>query len=119
MDFKYQARDSAGKVVKDKISASGREEAIKTLRSRGLVPLSVESDGSVSAAGGRGAPSSGGLLDAMRRIGTVPGKVKMLFFRQLATMLQAGLSLVIALDIIEKQETNLIFRMRSSMSEGK
>jgi len=46
----------------------------------------------------------------MQRIGTVPAKTKMVFFRQLATMIQAGLSLTMALDIVTEQEKNLIFR---------
>ena len=50
------------------------------------------------------------LLDKLRRIGTVPGKTKMVFFRQLATMVKAGLSLTAALDIISEQEKNLVFK---------
>ncbi|MCL2767373.1 MAG: type II secretion system F family protein [Synergistaceae bacterium] len=108
MDFKYQARDSDGKVVKNTISASNRDEAVRAMRSQGLIPITVEIVTGASSMGR--SESSRGLLATMQRIGTVPNKVKMLFFRQLATMLQAGLSLVIALDIIEKQETNLIFK---------
>jgi type IV pilus assembly protein PilC len=112
MDFKCQARDSAGKITKSSISANSRDEAVKVLRSQGLIPLSVEVDGggSVVKSEARGSSSFSDILNKMQRIGTVPSKVKMLFFRQLATMLQAGLSLISALDIIEKQETNLVFK---------
>jgi type IV pilus assembly protein PilC len=110
MEFKYQARDSAGKTVKSKISANNREEVVRSLRAQGLVPVSIEFDDAKPATLGPSPSSSGGLLSTLQRIGTVPNKVKMLFFRQLTTMLQAGLTLINALDIIEKQETNLIFK---------
>ena len=110
MEFKYQARDSSGKTVKSKITAKNRDEAVKALRSQKLVPVSVEIDEVKHVSSANLKTSSGGLLDSLKRIGTVPTKVKMLFFRQLTTMLQAGLTLINALDIIEKQETNLIFK---------
>jgi len=113
MDFRFQARDSAGRTIKDRISANNRDDAVKALRSQGLIPVSVEVEGSgfTSSKGPDYASSSPrNLLQTMQRIGTVPNKVKMLFFRQLTTMLKAGLTLINALDIIEKQETNLIFK---------
>ena len=109
MDFKYQARNSAGNTIKNKISAKNRDEAIKTLRTQGLIPISVENDEGGYTSSGSSGPSKG-FMESLQLIGTVPNKVKMLFFRQLATMLHAGLPLVNALDIIEKQETNLIFK---------
>lgn len=110
MEFKYQARNSTGKIIKSKISANNREDAVKALRTQGLIPVSIEIDDVKLVSSNTPSTSSGGLLASMQRIGTVPTKVKMLFFRQLTTMLQAGLTLINALDIIEKQETNLIFK---------
>jgi type IV pilus assembly protein PilC len=110
MEFKYQARDSAGKTVRNRISASNRDEAVRALRSQGLVPVSVEIDELKVITSGGSVSSPKSMLSTLQRIGTVPNKVKMLFFRQLTTMLQAGLTLINALDIIEKQETNLIFK---------
>ena len=110
MDFKYQARNSTGKTVANKISANNRDEAVRTLRSQGLMPISVEIDEIKISSSGSVASSTPSFLSSLARIGTVPAKVKMLFFRQLTTMLKAGLTLINALDIIEKQETNLVFK---------
>jgi type IV pilus assembly protein PilC len=110
MDFKYQARNSTGKTITNRISANNRDEAVRALRSQGLIPVSVEIDEIRISASGSAASSSRGFLSSLARIGTVPAKVKMLFFRQLTTMLKAGLTLINALDIIEKQETNMIFK---------
>jgi type IV pilus assembly protein PilC len=107
MNFAYRARGADGKIVAGQVSADSQGLAIENLRQQGFLPLSV------APAGGRPAVSARrnlSIFDKLKRIGTVPSKSKMVFFRQMATMLQAGLSLTVALDIVAEQEKNVIFR---------
>lgn len=82
MSFAYQARDSAGKIVSGVQDALNEENAINTLMARGLMVLQIQQ----KAAG--------------RTVG-IGGKVTetelVLFTRQLATMVDAGIPLVSAL----------------------
>jgi type IV pilus assembly protein PilC len=119
MNFHYRARTKDGKAVEGKIDSDTQNAAVDALRRRGLTPLSVKAE--TAQSGGR--PASKGkrelsLLEKMQRIGTVPSKLVMVFFRQLATMIQAGLSLAMALDIVVDQEKNPIFRDALSAVKG-
>ncbi|GHS90232.1 secretion system protein [Synergistales bacterium] len=120
MNFHYRARASDGKVVEGNIEAENQGKALELLRAQGMLPLSV------NAAGKGGKPNvKGGMtfFDKLQRIGTIPAKIKMVFFRQMATMVSAGLSLTMALNIVAEQERNLIFRdaiasVRGSIDQG-
>jgi len=82
LTYAYQARDSSGKTVSGIQEALNEDNAINTLMSRGLMVLSLQQ----KAAG---------------RAGTPRGKITetdlVLFTRQLATMVDAGLPLVAGL----------------------
>ena len=108
MNFKYRGRDAGGSVVEGQVEAESQGMALEALRQRGVVVLSMNASGGGAVRAVSGESMS--LLDKFRRIGTVSGKTKMVFFRQLATMVKAGLSLTAALDIISEQEKNLIFK---------
>ena len=107
MNFRYKARAADGKILEGLLEADNQGLALESLRQRGMMPLSVNQ-------AGRGGVSTAkrqvSIFDKLQRIGTVPGKTMMVFFRQLATMIQAGLSLTMALEIVIEQEKNLIFR---------
>jgi type IV pilus assembly protein PilC len=109
MNFRYKARAADGKIIEGLLEADNQGLALDSLRQKGMLPLSVN-----QASRGGGAMIANKrtltIFDKLQRIGTVPAKTKMIFFRQLATMIQAGLSLTMALDIVTEQEKNLIFR---------
>ncbi|MDR2527697.1 MAG: type II secretion system F family protein [Synergistaceae bacterium] len=109
MNFKYRARAADGKIIEGLLDAENQGMALESLKQKGMMPLSVNQAGRGGAAviANKRAMT---LFDKLQRIGTVPAKSKMVFFRQLATMVQAGLSLTMALDIIVEQEKSLIFR---------
>jgi type IV pilus assembly protein PilC len=109
MNFRYKARAADGKIVEGLLEADNQGIALDSLRQKGMLPLSVNQAGRGGAAIIANKRTMT-LFDKMQRIGTVPAKTKMVFFRQLATMIQAGLSLTMALDIVSEQEKNLIFR---------
>ena len=103
MNFKYRGRNPDGEVVEGQVDAENQGLALEALRQRGVLVLSLNE---ASSAPKR--PMT--FFDKLQRIGTVTMKTKMIFFRQMATMIKAGLSLAGALDIVAEQERSLIFR---------
>ncbi|HPD97992.1 MAG TPA: type II secretion system F family protein [Synergistales bacterium] len=108
MRFKYKARNPKGETVSGFMVADSPDQAAVMVRQRGLVPLSFE-----STARGEKEP----LMERLRKIGTVPLKDKSVLFRQLATMISAGINLGSALDILVAQTTNR--RLAASVKEVK
>ena len=94
--FTYVAKDKTGKEVKGQQDASNKDALIKNLRAKGLVVGSVTEEKAVAKA----KQKSGGF----RLFG---GKVNLkdlsIFCRQFATMINAGVSLVRCLDVLEQQ----------------
>ncbi len=86
--YAYQARDSAGKMTSGVQEAINEENAINTLMSRGLMVLSIQQKAGGKVASPRGKVSETDLV---------------LFTRQLATMVDAGLPLVTALTALYEQ----------------
>lgn len=88
-NFKYIAKDQQGQTVTATLEAKDKTALIDLLRKRGLVIISIEE------AKGRALPIKGS------------AKVKMddlvIFSRQLATMVDSGIPLVQALDVLSEQ----------------
>jgi type IV pilus assembly protein PilC len=87
--FSYQARDSAGNIVNGVQEAINEDNAITSLMSRGLMVLSLQQ----KAAAAR----------QRKKSWTVKETDLVLFTRQLATMIEAGISLVQALTALYEQ----------------
>lgn len=109
--YTYEARDPAtGKKVKAQVQADSEASAAKLLRGKGLAPLSITLD--KSSAGGR------------RFFNKVKAKDRVLFSRQLATLINAGLPLVQSLRSVEDQTTSkplkvIIGQVVSDVEAGK
>jgi type IV pilus assembly protein PilC len=88
ISFAYQARDAAGKSVSGIQDALNEENAINTLMSRGLMVLSIQQKGGTAK---------------MKAVLSVNDTDLVLFTRQLATMVDAGLPLVSALTALYEQ----------------
>ena len=88
LTFSYQARDAAGKTIAGVQEAINEDNAINTLMGRGLMVLSIQ-----QKAGGK----------AMAKPGKVTETDLVLFTRQLATMVDAGLPLVTGLTALYEQ----------------
>ena len=111
-NFKYTAKDQAGKPASGIFEAADRASAIEMLRKKGLIIISVS--------------------ESLSRIKVPPlsfgkGKVKtddlVIFSRQLATMVDAGIPLVGALDILGEQGENktfgnILLRIRNDVEAG-
>lgn len=91
LTYNYQAKNAkTGQKVKAQVQADNEQAAAKLIREQGLTPLSIRLERSNS--GGR-----------FRRIKT---KDKVLFSRQMSTLINAGLPLVQSLRSVGEQTTN-------------
>ncbi len=110
--YAYVARDSeSGKSVQGQIDATSQSEALTELRNRGLIPTQLsEATGlmpSQTAGENRAQVSRNSSAAQKRRKRLKSGRVKtedlVIVFRQLATMIRAGLPLVEALNTLTEQ----------------
>ena len=97
--FKYSARDKKGKEVKGDIEARDPGAVADILHDQGLIVVSIK---------------EASILDPSRlaeiNIGGVPMKEKVVFMRQMDTMVAAGLPLNRALEIMVEQSSNAMFK---------
>lgn len=106
--FKYLAKETTGKTVSGILEYSNKALLIDALRKKGLVIISVEET-------------------AKRVVLSLGGKVKLeeivIFSRQLATMVDSGIPLVQALDILCEQIEkpafkNILIRIKDDIETG-
>ncbi|HYH36045.1 MAG TPA: type II secretion system F family protein [Candidatus Saccharimonadales bacterium] len=96
LTFSYEAKNATtGKRIKAQVQAENEQAAAKAIRAEGLTPLSIELEKNQGA-------------HRFRRIKT---KDKVLFSRQLATLINAGLPLVQSLRSVSNQTTNKAFKV--------
>jgi len=97
--FKYVAKDSAGKDVKGVLEAKSIDAVAEFLNGKNLTVVDLREDIGLS-------------LERLNQIniGGVPITDKVLFMRQFATMISAGLSLNKTLEILSQQVSNPLFK---------
>jgi len=99
LSFKYVARDPAtGQKVKAEVQAESEQAAAKLIFDQGLSPIDIEAVG----------VRNSGLGKYFNKVKT---KDKVLFTRQLATLINAGLPLVQSLRNVGSQTTNKSFKI--------
>jgi len=108
--FKYTAIDQSGKQKNGSIDASDKDDASAKLSGMGLMPTQL-------AESGASAPSASSKKTAKSKKKKAGGFGKVIksedlttFTRQLATLLQAGLPLLRAIEVMIRQERNLRFK---------
>ncbi|MDY0096978.1 MAG: type II secretion system F family protein [Candidatus Dojkabacteria bacterium] len=111
--YTYSARDSKGKEVKGKLEARDSQAMAEILQDKGLVVVSIKEQMAIDF-------EELGQIN----IGGIPMKEKVVFMRQLATMVGAGLPLTRGLQIMEQQVANPMFKkviaqVKSSVEAGK
>lgn len=100
LTFKYTARNPAtGQKVKSEVQAESVQSASKIISQQGLAPLDIQ-----PVEGG----TTGALAEFRKRVKT---KDKVLFSRQLATLINAGLPLVQSLRNVEEQTSSKPFKV--------
>jgi len=87
--FAYQARDASGRIVTGIQDAINEDNAVTSLMSRGLMVLSLQKKADVSK--------------SRKKAWSVKETDTVLFTRQLATMIEAGISLVQAMTALYEQ----------------
>ncbi len=102
--FAYQARDENGATRKGTIESSDQAAAATALSQRGLVVVSI------NEVSGAARQKQGRLVIGGRKIGKVPETDMVMFTRQLATMIDAGLPIVQSLSALTEQTTNKNFK---------
>jgi type IV pilus assembly protein PilC len=99
LSYKYVARDTAsGEKVKAEVQAENEQAAAKLIRQQGYTPIEITLSGS----------STGGALKIFSRVKT---KDKILFSRQLATLINAGLPLIQSLRTVAGQTQSKPFKV--------
>jgi type IV pilus assembly protein PilC len=94
LSFRYTARDPAtGKYIKSDVQAENQQAAAKLIKKEGLVPIDIT----------LAEKSVNGIAKHFNRVKI---KEKVLFSRQLATLINAGLPLVQSLRSVNNQTTN-------------
>jgi type IV pilus assembly protein PilC len=98
LTFHYTARDPAtGQLLKADVQAENEQAAAKLIKQEGYSPIEISS----------GSKGAAGLMDKLHRVGA---KDKVLFSRQLATLINAGLPLVQSLRNVTDQMQNKQFK---------
>ncbi len=104
--WKYTARDREGKNVSGIVTAKSQGDAVADLRKRSLMVLNIKQTGSAKKG------KQGGLLAGLfkpRPSGTKDQIV--VFTRQLATMISAGVPLLESLEVLQEQADTPGFRV--------
>jgi type IV pilus assembly protein PilC len=113
--YTYVALDARGAETRGEIEADNQTTALSRIREKGMFPTSV-TEATAAARPGKAAKStksksgaSGGLKKEIKLpvlFARVKTKELMVFTRQLATLVDAGLPLVRSMQVLEKQEKN-------------
>jgi general secretion pathway protein F/type IV pilus assembly protein PilC len=91
-DFQYIARETTGNQVAGVLTAASQQEALSTLASRSLFPISIDAAEAKGAVGGLG----------QRR---VAARHLAVFYTQLADLLRSGVPLLRSLELLERQSS--------------
>ncbi|HEX8489868.1 MAG TPA: type II secretion system F family protein, partial [Chthoniobacterales bacterium] len=118
--YTYVALDSRGQESTGLVEASSANEAIGELRQAGYFPTNVYEEGSNASLPTKTARPKAKAQRPQRKAGsknivlfqrkTVKPKVLMIFTRQLATLIDAGLPLLRGLNVLAKQERDAVLK---------
>jgi type IV pilus assembly protein PilC len=114
-NFSYVALDARGQQVTGDIEAPSQNEAVGQLRQAGYYPTSVDVASKAGKAKKTVAPKAAAGAPAKKNISlftkqTIKGKILMIFTRQLATLIDAGLPLLRSLTVLAKQERDPVLK---------
>jgi type IV pilus assembly protein PilC len=121
--YTYIALDSRGQESTGLVEAPTTNEAVGELRRAGYFPTHIYEEGAVAAAARpkktarqrkgkepRSERKAGGMNIVLFQRKTVKPKVLMIFTRQLATLIDAGLPLLRGLNVLSKQERDAVLK---------
>mgnify|MGYP002623672672 CR=1 FL=1 len=96
-DFEYTARELDGKAVSGVVTAANRHDALRTLVTRNLFPMHVETRKEAAS------------LSQLARPRVSQAQL-VTFYTQLSDLLKAGVALLRALELLERQTSNRSFQ---------
>jgi len=114
-NFSYVALDAHGQQVTGVIEAASQNEAVGQLRQAGYYPTTVDQETKASKKGKAPVARTGqpvakkGSLSLFKR-STIKPRTLMIFTRQLATLIDAGLPLLRSLTVLAKQEKDPVLQ---------
>ena len=119
--YAYIALDARGQESTGSVEAGSNNEAIGQLRRAGLFPTSVYEEGKAGGRDGREARARARAIRAatqprarrqivLFRRKKVKAKILMIFTRQLATLIDSGLPLLRGLNVLAKQERDVVLK---------
>jgi len=115
--FTYVALDARGQEANGVIEAASQNEAVGQLRQAGYFPKSIAEEGkggkvakAPKAPAAQKAAGSKNISIPFLERKTIKGKTLMIFTRQLATLIDAGLPLLRGLTVLSKQEPDPVLR---------
>jgi len=112
-NFHYTALDAKGEQANGQLAADTEADAIQKLRSQGLYPTHIAEEGKGKPGIAPKSPAKKGKGKSItigKGKSTVKPKVLMVFTRQLATLIDAGLPLLRSLTVLGKQEPNPVLK---------
>lgn len=98
--FQYEALDAQGNTIRASMVADTRDQVLARLRENRLHLVNITT----------GKDQAGKLSQLNRSMATVKLREKVIFTRQMATMIKAGLPILRCLDILVQQTKNPFFR---------
>jgi type IV pilus assembly protein PilC len=123
--FKYRARTEAGTISSGTREAASEGEALSWIREQGWSPIHLEMSGSVGSIVGLNNEKASFLKKDLRDI--FPQKVtlrdKSIIFKQMSTMINAGITIAATLELLASQTENKTLRtalagLRDAVSGG-
>jgi type IV pilus assembly protein PilC len=116
--YSYVAKDALGKVITGTSEAENEQILVRRLREKGYFVQKVSSTRAAAAPKATAKKKGGGFS-----IGRVTGRDLSVFCRQFATMIDAGVSLVRCLAVLEEQSTSgrlrqIIREVQASVESG-
>lgn len=97
MKFSFQAKSAEGEIKEGRIEATNSEAAVAMLQERGFVPLMLEKDKEMP-----------GIIKDLQHVWEgVSLRDLSVFYRQLATLIEAKVSIISALRAVGEQSTNV------------
>jgi type IV pilus assembly protein PilC len=100
MKFLFKAKAANGEIREGRIDALSQDVAIAMIRDRGMLPLSIEAEKEVSFF----------KMDLQKMLEGVSLRELSVFFRQLATLVEAKVSIVASLQAVKDQSENSYLR---------
>lgn len=96
MNFEYKGKLGTGKTIKGKLVVESRYEALQELRDLGIVPLSLEETSKIDKD-----------IRLRKKLKT---EDFVMFLRQYATLINAGISIIESTETMAKQTTHPVFK---------